>query len=297
MTYQESFINYLKFEKWHSGHTVVAYQTDLEQFAVFMAEDAKIADLLEVRREHIRSWVVALMRAGDAPKTVRRKLTALQSFYKFLMKQELISGLPTDGVPLPRLPKRLPAFVPEDKLNRLLDADCFGSDFEGVRNRLIISLLYSTGMRRAELIRLRDSDFYTDEYLIRIFGKNNKERIIPFPRPLSAEIRAYRELRDRTFPGLILPRFLVTAKGAPLYDNFVYRVVREGLALATTMEKRSPHVLRHSYATHLLDHGADLNAIKELLGHENLVATQVYTHVTTEHLKRIYKQAHPRADD
>ncbi len=200
-----------------------------------------------------------------------------------------------DKVLSPKQSKKLPAFVEADKMDQLLDGYDFGIDFRGVRNRLIIELLYITGMRQAELIGLRDSDVDLYELTITVTGKRNKQRSVPFDLAYKEVIRSYLDLRNENFPGREFPNLLLTDKGKPLYPKFVYKVVNSYLRLVTTMEHRSPHVLRHTFATHMLNRGADLNAIKEILGHANLSATQVYTHNTFEKLVTIYKQAHPRA--
>ena len=296
MTFQESFLNYLRFEKRCSDHTVVAYKKDLGQFDEFMSQTVGDFDYTAVTNKHIRGWIVSLMEARQTPKTVTRKITALKSFYKFLMRQELVDTNPADGVITPKIRKKLPVYVQEKNLNALLDNGYFSSDFTGIRDNLIISFLYGTGIRRAELVKLKDSDIRIQESLIRVLGKNNKERIIPYPRPLNILIQEYIEARDKEFPEKCGYLF-VTDKGEPVYEKLIYRVVTKNLSMVTTIEKKSPHVLRHSYATHLLDNGADLNAVKELLGHSNLAATQVYTHSSTEKLQRVYKQAHPRSGE
>lgn len=294
MTYQESFLNYLRFEKRCSNLTIVAYKKDLDQFEEFLFKAIGDFNILEVGNKTIRHWIVEMMEQKMSPKTVSRKITTLKSFYKFMMHEELIEATPMDAVVLPRIPKKLPQFVAEEGLHRLLDNGYFGSDFDGIRDKLIVSLFYDTGIRLSELVNLRDSDILQHETLIRVLGKNNKERIVPYPKSLNNLIGEYLTMRSNSFEGSFM-RLLLTNKGKPVYQKLVYRVVHKSLAWVTTLEKKSPHVLRHSYATHLLNRGADLNAVKELLGHANLAATQVYTHTSTEKLQSIYKQAHPRA--
>lgn len=295
MNYKESFLDYLQFEKRYSDHTILAYKTDLDQFEGYFNEENGGYDLSLADVKLIRSWVVHLMESGQSARTVNRKITTLKSFYKFLMREQHIDINPMDKVISPKLSKKLPAFVEADKMDMLLDDYEFGEDFRGIRNRLIIEILYITGMRQAELIKLecRHIDLY--EQNIRVHGKRNKERIIPFDRAYLGVIRSYLDLRNEKFPHTDCPDFFLTDKGRPLYPKFVYRVVNTYLRFVTTMEHRSPHVLRHTFATHMLNRGADLNAIKEILGHANLSATQVYTHNTFEKLVNIYKQAHPRA--
>ena len=273
---------------------MVAYEKDLDQFEKFIFKKIGDFNVLTVGSKMIRDWVVSLMDEGLTPKTVNRKITSLKSFYKYLMRQELIESNPLDKVITPKLPKKLPVFASENELNHLLDDGYFGVDFDGVRDQLIVSLFYCTGIRRSELINLRDSDFLPDEFLVKVLGKNNKERIVPYPRSLNGLIFDYLEKRNQELENRE-PFFFLTSKGKKTYEKLVYRVVNKYLSLVTPLEKRSPHTLRHSFATHLLDRGADLNAVKELLGHTNLAATQVYTHTTMDKLKNVYKQAHPRA--
>jgi integrase/recombinase XerC len=294
MSYQESFLRYLKFEKRCSDHTIVAYKKDLDQFEEFLFKTIGDFNVLEVDSRMIRQWIVSLMELGEVPKTVVRKVTALKSFYKYLMRQELIESSPASMVITPKVAKKLPYFVDENSLHVLLDHGYFRQDFEGVRDKLIISLFYGSGMRLSELKNLKETDILQAESLVRVLGKNNKERIIPYPRSMNSLITDYLSVRNTEFPDGS-PALFVTTKGKPVYEKLIYRVVKKYLSFVTTLEKKSPHVLRHTFATHLLDRGADLNAVKELLGHSNLAATQIYTHTSTEMIQRIYKQAHPRA--
>ena len=295
MNYKQSFLDYLQFEKRYSGHTIVSYRTDLDQFETYIKELSESADMISVDFRVIRSWVVDMMESGKSSRTVNRKITTLKSFYKYLMRRQIISINPLDKVMSPKLNKKLPSFVEEEKMSLLLDDYGFGEDFRGVRNRLIIEVLYITGMRQSELIHLTDSSIDLYEQHIRVTGKRNKERIIPFDREYLEIFRQYIKLRRETFPEVHQSLFFLTDKGRPLYPKFVYRVVNTYLRFVTTMKDRSPHVLRHTFATHMLNRGADLNAIKEILGHASLSATQIYTHNTFEKLIAIYKQAHPRA--
>ncbi len=294
MTHQESFLKYLKFEKRCSQHTVIAYRKDLDQFEEFLFKTVGDFDILDVNAKMVRAWIVEMMGKGATAKTVTRKITALKSFYKYLMRQELIENSPVANVSTPKLPKKLPIFVDENNLHQLLDNGYFSEDMEGLRDLLIVSLFYGTGIRRSELINLKDGDFQTKENLVKVLGKNNKERIVPYPRNMNDQIEAYIKLRNQELETRDA-FFFLTSKGKKVYDKLIYRVVQKNLSLVTTLEKKSPHVLRHSYATHLLNRGADLNAVKELLGHANLAATQVYTHTSMEKLQNVYKQAHPRA--
>ena len=293
MNYQESFINYLKYEKRNSSHTVLAYKKDLDQFVSFCTEMVGDFDVKRPDAKLVRSWIVSLMEQGLTPRSVNRKISTLKAFFRFLMKNDIVETNPAINIPLPKIRKKLPNFVEENKLHHLLDDGYFSDDFTGIRDKLIITLLYGTGIRRDELLKLRERDFDTKGYLIKVLGKRQKERIIPYPRSINSLFQQYLEIRNRAI-GNSPAALLVTEKGTPIYEKLIYRVVNKYLELVTTIEKKSPHVLRHSYATHLLNNGADLNAVKELLGHSNLSATQIYTHTTFEKLHNIYKQAHPR---
>jgi integrase/recombinase XerC len=293
MDYQESFIAYLQYEKRDSSHTVTAYRKDLSQFAQFCAERAGAFDPGSVDRKLVRDWVVSLMEAGLTPRSVRRKISTLKSYYRFLMKMGHLESTPVTDIPLPKVRKKLPVFVEEPRLNHLLDDGFFGSDFPGIRDKLVITLLYGTGIRLSELLSLPVARVDLDQCQIKVEGKRNKERIIPFPRSMKGQIREYLECRE-ALTGSGEGMLVVTDKGVPAYGKLIYRIVRNYLTRVTLAEKRSPHVLRHTYATHLLNKGADLNAVKELLGHANLAATEVYTHTTFEKLHGVYRQAHPR---
>jgi len=293
MDYQESFYNYLKYEKRFSSHTVIAYRNDLHQFIEFHIGLKGKFDPVSIGSKNIRDWVVKLMDEKLLPRSVHRKVTTLKAFFKFLMKEQVVESNPVMNMPLPRIRKKLPVFVEEASLNHLLDDGMFKNDFSGIRDKLVISLLYGTGIRLSELTGLKEEDINSREGQIKVLGKRNKERIVPFPQSLNPLISEYRDLKAEQF-GISGGTLLVTDKGMPVYPRMVYRIVRNYLSLVTSVEKRSPHIIRHSYATHLLNKGADLNAVKELLGHSNLAATQIYTHTIFERLQTIYKQAHPR---
>ncbi len=293
MNYQESFVNYLKYEKRNSSHTVTAYKKDLDQFVSFCTEMVGEFDIKRVDSKLVRSWIVFLMEEEYTPRSVSRKVSTVKAFYRFLMKNEIVENNPATNIPVPKIRKKLPNFVEENNLHHLLDDGYFTNDFKGIRDKLIITLLYGTGIRLAELLNLKDRDFDIKGHLIKVLGKRQKERIIPYPRSINQLLQEYLEIRNREI-GNSQEMLLVTEKGKPVYEKLIYRVVNKYLELVTSLEKKSPHVLRHSYATHLLNKGADLNAVKELLGHSNLSATQIYTHTTFEKLHTIYKQAHPR---
>ena len=290
----ERFIGYLQFEKRFSPHTVTAYRKDLTQFTDFLKTDG--LDILSISHREVRSWMLALMEQGSEAKTVNRKLSVLRSFYKFLQREELIRINPMVLVKAPRIPKRLPVVMDEQKMDSLLDNEyVFEDNFSGKRNRLTVELLYGTGMRLSELVNLTDKDVNLYEQYIKVLGKRNKERIIPVGSPLIKLIKDYmREKLSQNFDNKG-GSLIVTNEGNNAYPQFIYRIVKLSLSQISTQTKRSPHILRHSFATALLNKGADLNAIKELLGHSSLAATQVYTHNSVEKLKSIYKQAHPKA--
>lgn len=293
MKHQESFFNYMQYEKRLSSHTVVAYRKDLDQFMQFCIEVVGEFDVKRVDGKLVRKWVVHLMEQHLTPRSVSRKISAVKAFFRFLMKEQVVESNPASNMILPKIRKKLPVFVEEQNLHHLLDDGYFETDFTGIRDKLILALLYGTGIRRAELQNLRDHDFDQTGCTVKVLGKRQKERIVPYPREINIFLNEYIEIRNREV-GTSAGRLLVTGQGKPVYEKLIYRVVTARLAQVTSLDKKSPHVLRHTYATHLLNKGADLNAVKELLGHSNLSATQIYTHTTFEKLHDIYKQAHPR---
>ena len=290
----ELFLNYLKYEKRYSEHTIIAYSNDLDQFIHF-GEELDGAFCVEGTNYHlIRQWIISMMDGGVCARSVNRKISTLKSFYKFLMREGTIENNPMEKVVLPKIGKKLPVFVQEKEMNRLLDGGFFTDDFDGKRDKAVLSLFYGTGIRLSELVGIRFSVLDLNEKMVKVNGKRNKERLVPFPTEIATVLNEYINIRNELFPHSGNLIFL-TDKGDPVYNKLIYRIVKRELSLITTIDKKSPHILRHSYATHLLNRGADLNAIKELLGHANLAATQVYTHTSFEKLKLVYKQAHPRA--
>ena len=289
----ETFLKYLSFEKRYSKHTVDAYRKDLQQFSDFILADFEINNPKEVRHTHIRSWVVALMDSGLLSKSVNRKIATLKSFYKFLLARAYVELNPTTQIKPLKTDKDLPSFVKEEEIINLLDKIEFSSDFVGRRDKLLLELLYSTGIRLAELQGLEETDVNFYEKTIRVLGKRNKERIIPIGNSLIQLIGDYRNLKSES--GMTGTNLLLTDSGDALYPMFIYRKVKKYLSAVTTLSKKSPHVMRHTFATHLLNKGADLNAVKDLLGHTSLAATQVYTHNSIEKLKAAFDQAHPKA--
>jgi integrase/recombinase XerC len=295
MSHKESFLQYLLIEKGYSPHTVRSYRTDLDQFFAFAEKDGSTVFPSDISSADVRAWIVSMIDNSITASSVHRKISCLRIFFRYLRKEGIIHHDPMDKVVLPKRKKKLPVFVGEDALNNLLDKYEFGSDFPGIRNRTIIEMLYLTGMRRAELIGLKNNDVDLSAATIKVTGKRNKQRIIPMLKSFIGRIQEYIKVRNDLFPSDHDSWFFLTNKGNKLYDKYVYNTVKCYLTMVTTIEKRSPHVLRHTFATHMLNHGADLNSIKELLGHANLSATQIYTHNTFEKLKKVYKQSHPRA--
>jgi integrase/recombinase XerC len=295
MNHKESFLQYLQIEKRYSMHTVRSYLNDLDQFYAFLLSEGLPDDPVAVTSHEIRAWIVNMLDNGYSTVSVHRKISCLRVFYRYLRKECVIKGDPLEKVVLPKRKKVLPVFIEEAAIANLLDHNNFGDGFAGIRDRTIIELLYMTGMRRAELIGLRDNDLDLDEGSLKVTGKRNKQRIIPLTKPVVNCLKEYIKVRNESVVTLNNGWLFVTDKGNKLYDKYVYNTVNSYLAMVTTIEKKSPHILRHSFATHMLNRGADLNSIKELLGHANLSATQIYTHNTFEKLKKVYKQAHPRA--
>ncbi len=295
MDNKESFLDYLQFEKSYSQHTVRSYRNDLDQFILFLKSHAGTADITSVTSSDVRAWMVSLLDRGYSPASVHRKISGLRTLYRFLRREGKMSSDPLEKVILPKKRKRLPVFVEESSLDRLLDSYDFGDDFEGLRDRTIIEMLYLTGIRRSELIGLQCSDVDFRNQTLKVMGKRSKERIIPLTESFCRNLEEYTVSKEEMGFSRDEGWFFITARGNKLYDKFVYNTVTRYLEMVTTVEKKSPHVLRHTFATHMLNHGADLNSIKEILGHANLSATQVYTHNTFEKLKEVYKHAHPRA--
>jgi integrase/recombinase XerC len=289
----ESFIKYLQFEKRFSPHTVTAYTNDLHQLSDFLATTFDLPKIEEAQHPHLRNWVVSLMDAGLTPRSVNRKIVSIKSFFKFLQRRELIEINPATRLKSLRVPKDLPNFVKEPEMNDLLEMMKFSEDFEGHRDKLMLELLYATGMRLSELIGLTDLSINKYDKTIKVLGKRNKERIVPLHKEVLVQIEQYNQLKNTMV--VKSDKLLITNSGNDLYPQFVYTTVKKYLSQVTTLSKTSPHVLRHTFATHLLNKGADLNAVKDLLGHASLASTQVYTHNSIEKLKAVFDQAHPKA--
>jgi len=289
----ERFFNYLQYEKRYSKHTLIAYQNDLQQYSQFLT--SLETDIIKTNHHAVRAWMVSLMDNEIDPRSINRKISVLRSLYKFLLKENLIEENPILKIKAPKVAKKLPTFIPEAKLIQLLDTDFFENSFAGLRDKLVIELFFGTGIRLSELIGLKINDYHPKENTIKVLGKRNKERIIPIPVSLLNLLNQYLTSRTEQNISSEIKSIIVTDNGSEAYSKFIYRLVQKYLSYVSTQVKRSPHVLRHSFATTLLNKGADINAIKDLLGHSNLAATQVYTHNSIERLKSIYKQAHPKA--
>lgn len=290
-----SFIRYLKYERRYSSNTVLSYESDLQQLTTFLNSNYPELNIQEVNHSILRSWVVDLSESGLSSKSINRKIIAARSFYKFLVKTGELKSNPASKLTLLKTPKNLPHFVRQDEMTSLLDNLEFSDSFEDQRDKLLLEILYGTGIRENELINLRESDINFIDQQIKVLGKRNKERIIPITKSLINQIKIYQQKKKESFPENGNFYLIVTDKGSKCYPMFIYRKINKYLKLFTHVEKSSPHILRHTFATHLLNKGADLNAVKDLLGHKSLASTQVYTHNTLEKLKEIFEQAHPRA--
>nr|WP_294909011.1 tyrosine-type recombinase/integrase [uncultured Lacibacter sp.] len=291
-----SFLEYLKFEKRYSPHTIRSYQDDLSFFFDFLAETFGEVSLKEIKPTFIRSWLARQKEEGASSKTLNRRISSLRSFFKYQLRQEQIAVSPMTTIIAPKHSKRLPAFVEQKDTDMLFQHVEFPEDWEGVMNRMIMELLYCSGMRLSELISLSHTQVDIARGQLKILGKGNKERIVPLSDEMKSNINDYLKRKKEQFADAsAFDHLLVNAKGNKLYPKYVQAVVKRYLSLITTIDKKSPHVLRHTFATHLMNNGAELNAVKELLGHSSLAATQIYTHNTIEKLKDIHKKAHPKA--
>lgn len=289
----ESFLKYIRYEKSYSSHTVLSYKTDLEQFRDFLIIQTGVFEPEKITSEEIREWIIVLMDVGERPSTVNRKASALKSFFRYLKINGLIDNNPTQKIILPKKAKPLPVFFQEKELDKCLEVSKKDTTFEGVRNSLIVEMIYQTGLRRSEIVNLKDRNVDTKKCNLKVLGKGNKERIVPFGADLADRIDAYRRFRSEQI-GIDPETFFVDGQGKELNEFKVYYNVRKLMGEVSAQRKKSPHVLRHTFATTLLNDGANINSIKELLGHESLAATEVYTHSTFEQIKNIYEQAHPR---
>lgn len=291
----QPFLDYLSFQKRYSPHTVISYTTDLKAFFGFLQEQYGETALPDIKTTFIRSWLAELKQQEMESKSINRKISTLKSFFKYQLRQQTIMVSPMTAIISPKISKRLPQYVDKKDITTLLTHVEFPDTWEGKTKALIIQLFYNTGIRQAELVGLKEIDISKGNSSIKVLGKGNKERIIPVSDQLMHRMQAYMAEKRTTVEGYDKTFLLVTASGKKLYPRYVYNAVNKYLGMVTTIDKKSPHVLRHTFATHLMNSGADLNAVKELLGHSSLAATQVYTHNTIEKLKDIHKKAHPKA--
>ena len=293
-TLLQSFLSYIEYEKRYSKHTLESYKNDLEQFSKFLVKNDN-GSIVSASHINIRNWIVSMMEQKITARSINRKISALKSFYKFLMKRGEIKKSPLSKVQSPKTSKRLPVFVELPGIEKLLQQIKFPEDYEGLRDKMVIELFYGTGMRRNELINLRETDVDTYNAQIKVLGKGNKERIIPIHPDLRVSIKNFIAEKKKLVESQEDNFLIVDEQGRKIKPHLVYALVKKYLGMVTTVDKKSPHVLRHTFATHLMNNGADINAVKELLGHSSLAATQVYTHNTIDKLKEIYRQAHPKA--
>ena len=289
------FLDFLAFQKRYSPHTIVSYQNDLQSFFNFLDKDFADISLDQVTGSIIRSWLADLKENGMESKSINRKISCLKSFYKYQLKQGHIATSPMATIISPKVKKRLPQYVEEKDLQTLFSLVEFPDTWEGKTDELILKLFYATGMRQAELVNLKEFQIDAGNCFIKILGKGNKERIVPLNQIVMDKILLYIKNKRTNFESFDSINLFINSKGKKLYARMVYNIVNKYLSLVTTIDKKSPHVLRHSFATHLMNNGAEINAVKELLGHSSLAATQIYTHNTIEKLKDVYKKAHPKA--
>lgn len=291
----QDFLDYLKFQKRYSQHTVISYKNDLDSFFDFLHHQFGDTSLQDIKTTFIRSWLAELKQQGMESKSINRKISALKSFFKYQLRRQSISVSPMATIISPKINKRLPQFVDKDAITTLFQHVEFPDTWEGKTQRLLIELFYNTGMRQAELVGLKEKYIAKSNSSIKVLGKGNKERIIPVSKQLMNQVQDYMLAKKKVFETSDDVFLLINARGKKLNPKYVYNTVNKYLSLVTTIDKKSPHVLRHTFATHLMNGGADLNAVKELLGHSSLAATQIYTHNTIEKLKDIHKKAHPKA--
>jgi integrase/recombinase XerC len=290
--FTDKFLDYLRFERKYSEHTCIAYENDLKDFNDFVLKNFEIEDVKKIQSDMVRTWVSELIAQKYASVSVRRKISSLRTFYRYLQKQKLVSASPVSNIPNLKISKKLPVIIEREAMDKILDKKQEIGSYEDHLAFMIISILYGTGFRRAELISLQVSDIDFANRFIKILGKRNKERLVPINLELSEQITEFVESRKKL--GINSEHLLVTKKSKKLYPGYIYNVVKNFLTLQQVNGKRSPHILRHTYATRLLQNGAELLSVKELLGHSSLASTQVYTHVNIEDLKRIYKKNHPK---
>ncbi|MBZ4192098.1 tyrosine-type recombinase/integrase [Niabella beijingensis] len=291
----DAFVNFLRFEKRYSQHTVIAYTTDLQEFTSFLSAIYGDIRLEEISYTFIRSWLAHLMEQEISPRSINRKISTLKSFFKYQIKTGAVAENPMFKIVAPKAGKRLPSFVNEEDMKTLTQAlETATEDWKSLNAKMLIELFYGTGMRLSELLQLKETQVDLSRKQVKVLGKGNKERVLPLDTRLMASVREYLQLRRKHFTELP-EELLVTEKGRKLYPKYAYLLVKKYLSAIATLDKKSPHVLRHTFATHLMNNGAEIKAVKELLGHASLAATQVYTHNSIEKLKEVYRNAHPKA--
>lgn len=291
---KDVYLKYIQYEKRYSNHTIVSYKNDLLQFQNYLSFSYPDTNIAEANQAMLREWIISLSEQGLKGSSINRKLVTLRSFFKFLMKRGIIEKNPASKIVSLKTNKNLPHFIRENDMELILNQDMYNNDFNGKRDQLTIEFLYGTGIRINELIELKTSNIDTYNNTIKVFGKRNKERIVPISKKLTSLINNYNLLKNEAFFGNGIDFLIVTNKGEQSYPMMINRIVKKHLR-SISVDKKSPHILRHTYATHLLERGADLNAVKDLLGHQSLSATQVYTHNTLGKLKKVFDQAHPKA--
>ena len=289
------FLDYLKYQKRYSRHTIISYETDLQAFSLFLETQYEETAIKEIKPAFIRTWLASLKELGNTSKTINRKISALKTFFKYQIRNGFLENSPMQVIISPKNAKRLPQFVDKKDIDTLFNYVEFSDDWQGATERLILQIFYNAGIRQAELIGLMQSQIDIHNSTIKVLGKGNKERIIPISTRLRTDIVKYIEFKKLQFPQNEISSLLLNKKGKKLTPRYVYDVVKKYLSMVTTIEKKSPHILRHSFATHLTNNGADINAIKELMGHSSLAATQIYTHNSIEKLKEAFNKAHPKA--
>lgn len=295
LTHQENFFDFLQFQKRYSKNTLISYKNDLTSFFAFLQIKYPETAISDIKTVYVRTWMAEMKDNKMTARSLNRKISSLRSFFKFLLKNRIVKSNPVAGITSPRMPKRLPQFVAENDTVNLFTTVAFSNGFKGLTERLLLQVLYFTGIRKAELIAIKESDFDKINAQIKVLGKGGKERLMPVNNLLINDLMFYSAEKKRLGLCNENNNLFVSQKGAPLDPKQVYNIVKKYLSQITTIEKKSPHILRHTFATHLMNNGAELNAVKELLGHASLAATQIYTHNTIEKLKDVYKKAHPKA--
>ena len=295
LVHVQRFTDYLHFQKRYSKHTVLSYTNDLFTFFNFLVQEFPDTEIDYIKTAYIRTWLADMKEKKMSSRSLNRKISSLRSFFKYLLKNEIVSSNPVISIISPKMPKKLPQFITETDTEKLFTSVQYSEGFKGLTEKLLLKVLYFTGMRKAELIALKDEDIDKMNAQIKVIGKGNKERIIPINNILIADLKYYIAEKKKVLSNNENNILFVTEKGVGLDPKYVYNIVKKYLSKITTIDKKSPHILRHSFATHLMNNGADLNAVKELLGHSSLAATQIYTHNNIEKLKDIYKKTHPKA--